>query len=46
MDSYAPLSLLLVPLYLLGVSWLGRRITGRMKDSKLKRLLLRRIGPE
>lgn len=38
--------MLVLPLYLLGVQWLGRFITNRMKDGKLKRLLLRRVSGE
>ncbi len=46
MDSSAPLSMILVPFVVLGIKWLASFITGRMKDGKLKSLLLRRIGSE
>lgn len=41
-----PIALALVPLYLAGVAVLAKWILRRLPDGKVKRLLLRRIGPE
>lgn len=46
MDSYAPLSVMLVPLYLLGVRYLAKLLTRWIPEGKVKSLLLRRIGPK
>lgn len=44
MDSYAPLSVMLIPLYLLAVRYLAKLLTRWIPEGKFKSLLLRRIG--